>query len=636
VHKDVYGLGIDIGDVTVCAAICRLDHDTPTSEMLWLGADTPFASAAIELTEDGRARLDGAAPDPTPRSCRVTHVMDRVGTPAPFHLDGGGRTAAEVVTAVVRRVREVAESQEGGLPAATVLTVPPSWGAHRHRVLIEALEREAPAEAFSLVSAAVAVAHHHEAAGDIDDGATVAVYDLGASTLDTAVVGTTVDGWLDHLAVPPDPVRWGGRDIDDALLGHVLRWTAEEGTIRPDGRTLRDHAVAAKHALSTETATVLGQGSAFSLRITREELDELIAPGVEASVDALHAAIAAADLTCEDLDAVVLAGGATRVPLVAELVSAGIGRHLVIGPEPESVAALGAARLAADSLVEPGDDEPAALPSDDADDERRDAPPVPPARRPPRRGSRPASAPPGRGRLGPADAPGRGRVAARAGVVGAAFLTLTIMGPAMAAIFSSDIGPALTDSVSRADTPTDAPSETPSDPAPGAAGTGALFAGVEVEGTSGAAESSRPAGSSSTTSSARAVEQQALAASSSSAAGTSAPVAGSPTTSAPVAAPAPAAASAPAHAPAGGTTPVPGTTPLPDTTTAPPSPEPQPEPSPEPPPSPDPVPEPDPQPSPEPAPDTGGTDAGGIGDAPPSEPPATEPSEPSPAPEGAP
>jgi hypothetical protein len=342
VRNSEYGLGVDIGDGTVAAAVCRTDGDLEVATALPLGDAGP-----------GSVAPQGEAP----RVEVTRQVMARVGTPGPLYVDGRWIHPGDAVAAVVARVREVATAQEGCPPARTVLAVPPSWGPHRRACLMESLQTACPD--VSLVSSAVAATHHHMASTAMASTAlpqrgTVAVYDLGASTLDTAVVGPADDGGLRHLAVPPPPLPWGGRDIDDALLAHVLR-----GVERPaDGDApvaspvgLRERVVAAKEALAADTVACVDLPLPTGpVRVTRDELEDLLDRRIEESVVRVAAAITGAGLGADDVDGVVLAGGSARLPLVAERLSAGLGLPVVVDPEPELTVALGAARLAAAAL----------------------------------------------------------------------------------------------------------------------------------------------------------------------------------------------------------------------------------------------------------------------------------------------
>lgn len=282
---------------------------------------------------------------------RGARAVARLGSSTPLYEDGRGRSAAEVAGEIVAAACAAAEERLGRAPAWTVVAVPPSWGTYRTGLLTDALATVVGPRA-SVVSGALAATYAHLGSGRLADPATVAVYDLGAGTLDTAVVRATPGGEVQHLGTPPAPVPWGGEDIDDALLAHVLEALAPAAT--PDrscARALRDEVVAAKEALSSDTATSLvappgAGGPADGLRLTREELDELIGPGVHRSVEVLHATITGAGLTVADIDAVVLLGGSVRMPLVGECLSAALERPLVVDAAPELTAAHGAARLA--------------------------------------------------------------------------------------------------------------------------------------------------------------------------------------------------------------------------------------------------------------------------------------------------
>ncbi|GAB3353391.1 Hsp70 family protein [Modestobacter lapidis] len=348
-HDGTYGLGIDVGDSTVVAAVCRLE-DGPQGppELLRLGPAGPVGSAAVALDAGRLSVLP--PPGSGPGGELVEHVLQRVGSPTP--LTGAGRAVspAAAVAAIAARAHEVATRREGRPATWTVLTVPPSWGDHRRDVLAAAL-RSAGLTRSSVVSGAVAVVRARIAAGALSAGSTVAVYDLGAGFLDTAVLRTTPDGVVEQLTAPPAPLAWGGRDLDDAVVGHVVA-SLPGGTAPTDlgeRAALRHACVAAKEALSTDTDVRVDlqvDGVPHAVRVVREDVEDLVAGAVEASVDGVRRAVAAAGLTVDDLDAVVLAGGSTRVPLVAETLSAELGRPLVADPEPALTAACGAARLA--------------------------------------------------------------------------------------------------------------------------------------------------------------------------------------------------------------------------------------------------------------------------------------------------
>ena len=418
-----YGLGIDVGGGAVSAAVCGPDGEAVP---LPLG-EGPVASA---VGDDGRVALV-----PADGTAGRASLVARVGDPVPVYAGGRAVPAAELVADVVQSVRRLAVEQEGRPDAWTVVTVPPSWAGHRCATLAAALT-VAGVPRFSLVSSAVAAVAAHVAAGDLAPEPTVAVYDLGAGSLDTAVVSPDPDRPLAHLAVPPAPLPWGGRDVDDVVLAHVLDCL---GAPPGDARALRRACRAAKEALSTATVVrIPTDGPGGPIRLTREELDEVLAGPVRESAEALTATVAAAGLDPADLDAVVLVGGSVRVPLVAEVLSDELGRPLVVGGDPALTPALGAAALAAEALA--AEALPAAAPAAALPDPPSDAvdpQPVLPAPRTPRGRHRPGSPP--RAATGPAAR--RGARLRRGAVVAGLALGLLSLGPAAAGLFDAVLSP---------------------------------------------------------------------------------------------------------------------------------------------------------------------------------------------------
>ncbi|MDN5931324.1 MAG: Hsp70 family protein, partial [Pseudonocardia sp.] len=102
----------------------------------------------------------------------------------------------------------------------------------------------------------------------------------------------------------------------------------------------------AKEALSSDTEVsipVLLPGSQGSVRLHRSEFEALIRPQIEETVAALRRAVASAGLTPDQLTAVLLVGGSSRIPLVAQLVSEQLGRPVAVDAAPKNAIAMGAA-----------------------------------------------------------------------------------------------------------------------------------------------------------------------------------------------------------------------------------------------------------------------------------------------------
>ncbi|MGB5952477.1 MAG: Hsp70 family protein, partial [Ornithinimicrobium sp.] len=88
-----------------------------------------------------------------------------------------------------------------------------------------------------------------------------------------------------------------------------------------------------------------------TVRLYRSEFEGLIPPSLEQTVSALQRALLSADVSPEELEAVVLIGGSARIPLVTDLLTQHLGRPVAISAQPKHAVALGAALMGADLLL---------------------------------------------------------------------------------------------------------------------------------------------------------------------------------------------------------------------------------------------------------------------------------------------
>ena len=82
------------------------------------------------------------------------------------------------------------------------------------------------------------------------------------------------------------------------------------------------------------------------VRLTRAEFEAMIRPALEETVVALRRAVASAELGVDDVAAVLLVGGSSRIPLVGQLVAAELGRPIAVDARPKDAIASGAALVA--------------------------------------------------------------------------------------------------------------------------------------------------------------------------------------------------------------------------------------------------------------------------------------------------
>jgi Fe-S protein assembly chaperone HscA len=180
----------------------------------------------------------------------------------------------------------------------------------------------------------------------------IAVYDFGGGTFDISILRVE-DGVFQVLATNGD-THLGGDDIDLLITERVLADPAFAGMSgdarRPETvQAIRRAGIEAKWALSDRDDAVIRVGD-YSKPITRAELEELIRPVIDRTLEPCRKALADAGLSASDIDEVVMVGGSTRIPLVRRLVGELFGRTPHVELNPDEVVALGAA-VQADILV---------------------------------------------------------------------------------------------------------------------------------------------------------------------------------------------------------------------------------------------------------------------------------------------
>lgn len=352
-----YLLGIDVGTTRTAAAICQLHDGRPgETEMVSLGDRSTDVPSVLFIGADGGVVVGEAAerraltdPDRV-----VREFKRRVGDPTPVVAAGRVFAAEELSARLVRWVVDRVAEREGGAAARIAVTRPASWGAHKTELFAAALGGQGLAVAFLAEPQAAAL--HYAGAERVEAGSAIAVYDLGGGTFDAAVVRKDpagVSGSFGLLGRPEGLARLGGVDFDEVVFEHVRAGLPGvfEGLDESDPAVLaavarvRRECTEAKEALSSDTevtVAVLLPGSRGSVRLHRSEFEALISAKVGETVTALRRAVESAGLTPAQLSAVLLVGGSSRIPLVAQLVSEQLGRPVAVDADPKNAIARGA------------------------------------------------------------------------------------------------------------------------------------------------------------------------------------------------------------------------------------------------------------------------------------------------------
>ncbi|HKQ35839.1 MAG TPA: Hsp70 family protein, partial [Nitrospiraceae bacterium] len=180
---------------------------------------------------------------------------------------------------------------------------------------------------------------------------TIAVYDLGGGTFDISILKLK-DGIFEVLATNGD-THLGGDDFDRQLADLFVKEIREQHGLDlnayPDHmQAVRLEAERTKIRLSDELKTTAildlpGSRGRYSRDLTRDQLESLTLNLVERTLGPCRLALKDAGLTPNDVDEVVLVGGATRMPLVRQRVQALFEKEPHCELNPDEVVALGAA-----------------------------------------------------------------------------------------------------------------------------------------------------------------------------------------------------------------------------------------------------------------------------------------------------
>ncbi len=250
----------------------------------------------------------------------------------------GAKSPVEVSAEILRTLRERAEAVLGGELVGAVITVPAYFDEAQRQATKDAA-RLANLNVLRLLNeptaAAVAYGLDREAEG------VVAIYDLGGGTFDISILRLT-QGVFEVLATGGDTAL-GGDDFDHAIAGWILAQAGASQDLDPGAqREVLKIACDAKEKLSDADAVEVRYAD-WQGALTREIFNELIDPLIALSLKSCRRALRDSSVELDEVHAVVMVGGSTRVPRVRERVGEMFGREPLTDIDPDQVVAIGAA-----------------------------------------------------------------------------------------------------------------------------------------------------------------------------------------------------------------------------------------------------------------------------------------------------
>jgi molecular chaperone DnaK (HSP70) len=294
-------VGIDLGTTNSEIALYRGGRP----EILADEQGRKILPSVVGVTEAGELLVGEEArnqlllyPDRTVRS-----IKRRMGQAETVRMAGHDYTPQEISAIILKRLKEIGERRLGRPVVKAVITVPAYFSDTQRQATREAGEI-AGLEVVRIINEPTAAALVYEAGQH--QGKRILVYDLGGGTFDVSVV--RIEEGVVEVISSHGNNHLGGDDFDQKIVAHVLdHLRLKQGVDVSDkpramARILRAAEAAKKH-LSDHP-------------YVRDKYEQMIAPFVEETLQAIHSALRAADLTATQVDEILLVGGATRTPMI--------------------------------------------------------------------------------------------------------------------------------------------------------------------------------------------------------------------------------------------------------------------------------------------------------------------------------
>ena len=349
-------LGIDLG--TTNSAVGVVDSGFPvllansdgrriTPSAVWIGRD-----GSIEVGTKALRRR-ALEPDRVVTSIKrligrrvaeidesFPHLIEKSSGDEPMVL---GKTPVEISAEILKELKRIAEWRMETTIAKAVITVP-AYFNDAQRADTKRAGELAGLEVIRILNepTAASLAYGLDKLGE---RSRVAVYDLGGGTFDLSILEMQ-EGVFQVLATHGD-TQLGGDDLDALIIDHVLRKQGLNEISAIQRMRLMEEAERVKCQLSSdEIATFrlpfFDGDRSIELPITRAELDIIAAPWIARSIRCCAKALADSQLAANNLDAVILVGGSTRMPAVRDAVEKFFGKKPDTSQHPDEAIALGA------------------------------------------------------------------------------------------------------------------------------------------------------------------------------------------------------------------------------------------------------------------------------------------------------
>lgn len=366
-------IGIDLGTTNSCVAVLEGGEATVINN-----AEGQRTTPSIVAETDKGERLVGIPakrqavtnPKNTIFSAKrfIGHTYDEVKKErelVPFEVSKGKNNAAmiklrdkehrpaEISSMVLAKLKADAENYLGQKVTKAVITVPAYFNDSQRQATKDA-GKIAGLEVERIINEPTAAALSY-GIDKKDKDQKVAVYDLGGGTFDISILELS-EGVFEVLSTNGD-THLGGDNFDEIIIEYLIDEFKKESGVdlskdQMAMQRIKEAAEKAKIELSSASETevnlpfITADSSGpkhFVHKISRSKLESLVKPLIENSLKPVEAALKDAKLKASDIDEILLVGGMTRMPAVADAVKKFFGKDPNKGINPDEVVAMGAA-----------------------------------------------------------------------------------------------------------------------------------------------------------------------------------------------------------------------------------------------------------------------------------------------------
>ena len=343
-------IGIDLGTTNSCVAVMEGGEAVVIAN----AEGNRTTPSVVAFSKTGERMIGQVAkrqaitnPDRT-----IASIKREMGSDYRVNIDGKAYTPQEISAMVLQKLKADAESYLGTTVTEAVITVP-AYFTDAQRQATKDAGRIAGLEVKRIINEPTAAALAYGV--DKEQAQKIMVYDLGGDTFDVSILEID-DGVIEVLATAGNN-RLGGDDFDQC----IMRWLVAEFK-RAEGidlsgdkvamQRLKEAAEKAKIELSGVTTSNINLPyitadatgpKHLDLTLTRAKFNELTGHLVDATMGPVRQAMSDAGLKPSDLAKVLMVGGSSRIPAVADAVKSYTGSEPFKGINPDECVAMGAA-----------------------------------------------------------------------------------------------------------------------------------------------------------------------------------------------------------------------------------------------------------------------------------------------------